>query len=85
MPRQMKLVPVDIAQRLVECPPGLFIVADGGTPGDVGFKSEYGANSSDMECYCVGSGEAFWGGTNDRHRRCDILVYPAELKLIEVE
>ncbi len=82
MPRQIKLVPVDIAQRLVECPPGLFIAEDGG---EIGFKTEYGANSVDMECYCVSSGEAFWGGESDRLRRCDILVYPAELKLIEVE
>lgn len=58
---------------LAECPPGLFVFN-----GSIGFKSEYGAAGA-VDCYCVESGEYFWGGTSTPDERRKLMVSPAYL------
>lgn len=52
--------------------------------GDIFFKSEYGSNYTDEngntmiqhDCYCVKSGEYFWGGVDTVKKRENLIVYP---------
>lgn len=70
---KIEVVPHGDECTLLECPPGLFLFK-----GSLGFKTEYGChNPHNMEVYCVGSGEAFWGGTDNRANLGDLRVTPA--------
>jgi len=75
------------AVTLAACPAGPFLFN-----GSLGFKTEYGAISGkDLggglvqwtmvggpDVYCMGSGEAFWGGVTNREDRAALLVNPVE-------
>ncbi|SEM55320.1 hypothetical protein SAMN05192583_0603 [Sphingomonas gellani] len=64
-------VPVPVERvSLGNCPPGPFIFN-----GTLGFKTEYGPT----DAYCMGTGEAFWGGTTDKIARAALLVQPVEV------
>lgn len=54
--------------KLKFCEPGLFVF-----DGELCFKTEYG-----NRCYCVSTGERFWGGTNNIVEFNDLIVYPVE-------
>lgn len=62
----MKIVPHGWPVKLAECPPGLFVF-----DGHLGFRSEYGDDA-----YVVQSGEYFWGGTDKRPERAELIVQP---------
>lgn len=58
IPDGWKLVPVEPAVTLAECPVGLFLSAYG----ELCLKTEYGNNQGRIDAYIVSSGEFFWGG-----------------------
>jgi 8-oxo-dGTP pyrophosphatase MutT (NUDIX family) len=48
----------------------------------IGFKTEYRRDDGSCECYCIESGEAFWGGVTG-HRVNDLVVI--EMELIDLD
>lgn len=73
----MKIKPDGMPCTLLECPPGLFLF---GPMNDLhlGLKTEYGAsNPHNLEVYVAESGEVFWGGTDSKKDRADLIVIPA--------
>jgi len=72
----MRLIQDGDTVTLLACRPGLF-VSPGGS---LGFKSEYHANDPiSMEVFCVESGEAFWGGTDNSDDRAVLMVQPVSV------
>lgn len=43
----------------------------------IALKSEYRSDEGICECFIVGSGEMFWGGTGDPN---ELMVYPVSIK-----
>lgn len=88
LPLQINMAVDGNAVTLAACPAGPFLFN-----GSLGFKTEYGAISGkDLgggliqwtmvggpDAYCMGSGEAFWGGVTSREARAALLVNPVEL------
>lgn len=46
----------------------------------LGLKSEYRTDQGAIEAYIVGSGEFFWGGTNDWQEQSHLTVYEVKVK-----
>jgi len=42
----------------------------------IAIKSEYRTDKGACECYIIGSGEMFWGGTHTANDLNNLLVYP---------
>lgn len=74
--KQVKIVPYGFKCSLSECPPGLFLHGL-----CLGFKTEYGQ----MECFVVESGEAFWGGTDNKKDLAKLNVQPCIIEEEEIE
>ena len=47
--------------------------------GDIALKSEYKTTSGACECFIVGSGEMFWGGTSTPEELNNLYVTPISL------
>ena len=77
---------------LADCPPGLFLTADG----HLGLKTEYGAMETvgptnvpgsevrwvvgrEPEAYVAASGEYFWGGASTHEKRREVMVKPIDV------
>lgn len=77
MSRRLTLNPEGWPLPFAECPPGFFVVLDGGA---ACFKSEYGGDA-----YCE-SGEAFWGpAPQTKESRAACVVQPVVPVWEEVE
>lgn len=49
--------------------------------GTLALKSEYTTSGGAIEAIIVGSGEMFWGGTNNSEDQRNLLVNKAKLKI----
>jgi hypothetical protein len=61
---------------LKDVPNGSLFMKDG----TIALKTEYSTDGS-PDCYIVGSGEYFWGGTSDRTIRDEFRVLILKVKL----
>lgn len=63
--------------RLGDLPKGHMFIFDN----TIGMKSEYRTNAGAPECYIVGSGEMFWGGTTKAAELNELQVVPLLIQL----
>ena len=62
-----------------QCPPGFFVYHNA-----LCMKSEYKSEELGDEAYCE-SGEAFWGGTDNKNDRDNLEVQPVAPKWVDEE
>lgn len=53
--------------------------------GTIGFKSEYRTDKGAIEAYCYGSGEMFWGGTDNAKEQSNLLVEKIDLNITKID
>ncbi len=78
----LNIIPNGWPCTLLECPPGFFVFNE-----RLCFKSEYletgSSNPVEMEVFCE-SGEYFWGGTETKKERAELIVQPVITEWKEV-